>query len=59
MDRAHFVFPFTVWWIFGLLPVWAIMNKATLNITCIRRRAFQVLLGKFLGIEYVGCTLTL
>lgn len=32
MDRPRFVYPFIIWWTFGLFPLWTIVNNDAMNI---------------------------
>ena len=58
MDTAHFVYPFTCWWTFGVFPaLLAVVNKGTSYkylFTGICENMCLLLLGKYLGEEYLG-----
>ena len=58
IDTAHFVYPFTCWWTFGVFPaLLAVVNKGTSYkylFTGICENMCLLLLGKYLGEEYLG-----
>ena len=33
MKTPHFLYPFTMWWVLGLFPVWAIVTNTAMNLS--------------------------
>lgn len=33
MKTSHFLYPFTMWWVLGLFPVWAIVTNTAMNLS--------------------------
>lgn len=57
MDIPQFVYPISCWWTLGLFQFLTIMNKTLMNIydKSFCRHMFLFLLGKYLGVELLGC----
>lgn len=59
MNRLHLTYPLISWLLFGLFPLWVIINSPALNYLCKNVCVFSILFCIYLGVDLPGQRITI